>query len=189
MQKKYIKETFEKWVKLDSNSVTGLKWVAPRYFRGGPNFDRVGTAAGHVVKNHGRDSYWNLRLDGKDYLVHRIVWVLTNGHIPNGLQVDHLDQNGLNNSIDNLRIVSASVNSKNKPKKVDNSSGFTGVNLECAAGKCGYRASAVIGGKLSRRFYSFSKYGKELSFKLACEYRESMIKLDNDYTKIHGKDI
>ncbi|WP_263611612.1 HNH endonuclease [Escherichia whittamii] len=44
------------------------------------------------------------------------------------MQIDHKDGNGLNNSIDNLRLVSLGENLKNKSKYTNNTSGCAGVS-------------------------------------------------------------
>lgn len=45
--------------------------------------------------------------------VHRIVWMMHNGLIPEGMVIDHIDRDKLNNDIMNLRCVDRSVNRKN----------------------------------------------------------------------------
>lgn len=54
-------------------------------------------------------------VDGKVYrdLVHRVVWFIHNGPIPEGMEIDHLDRVKLNNSIENLRLVTRSGNCHN----------------------------------------------------------------------------
>ncbi len=46
---------------------------------------------------------------------------------PEGVHVDHHDQDSLNNRRDNLRVASASQNGCNRPKQADNTTGFKGV--------------------------------------------------------------
>lgn len=55
-------------------------------------------------------------VDGRRFTeyVHRVVWMIHNGVIPNGLVIDHRDRNKLNNSIDNLRLVTRAVNNTNR---------------------------------------------------------------------------
>lgn len=50
----------------------------------------------------------------KKYLVHILVWKTFNGEIPNGLQVDHIDRDRLNNNLSNLRLLTPSENNKNR---------------------------------------------------------------------------
>jgi len=72
----------------------------------------VGTldAAGYRVAS------WSIRDDHGKVLkrafcrVHRIVWELHNGPVPEGLEIDHIDGDKQNNDIINLRIVSHSEN-------------------------------------------------------------------------------
>lgn len=42
--------------------------------------------------------------------VHRAVWEAFNGPIPEGLQINHLDENKLNNSLNNLSLVTPREN-------------------------------------------------------------------------------
>lgn len=60
------------------------------------------------------------------YYVHRVVWKLVHGVEPDGI-VDHIDGDPSNNKIENLRLVSASVNSRNKVSSIRSKSGYRGV--------------------------------------------------------------
>ncbi|MFZ4147555.1 HNH endonuclease signature motif containing protein [Enterobacter ludwigii] len=85
--------------------------------------------AGHIFKDKKRKtSYIIIRYQDKIYQAHRIIWEMFNGVIPDGMQIDHEDGNGLNNSINNLRLVSLSDNLKNKSKYCNNTSGVAGVS-------------------------------------------------------------
>jgi len=44
-----------------------------------------------------------------------------------GFEIDHIDQNGLNNQIENLRSVTSEDNARNAKQREDNKSGYTGV--------------------------------------------------------------
>lgn len=49
--------------------------------------------------------------------LHRIVWEHTNGKIPDGHEIHHIDENTLNNDIDNLKCIQYSVHQSEHIKK------------------------------------------------------------------------
>ena len=57
--------------------------------------------------------YYTVYAEGAYYLLHRLVWQLVHGEIPENLVVDHKDGNRLNNDIGNLRIVTRQQNNQN----------------------------------------------------------------------------
>lgn len=85
-----------------------------------------GKEAGSIQKNC-RTSYRIVELGGSALAAHRIIWFMVYGYFPLG-EVDHIDGNGLNNKIENIRDVSSAVNKKNKRLSVINSSGIYGVH-------------------------------------------------------------
>ncbi|WP_081790752.1 HNH endonuclease [Deinococcus phoenicis] len=62
-----------------------------------------------------------------------------------GLQVDHIDRNKLNNQRSNLRCVTPSVNRRNTGMSSRNRSGYTGVSFNTEKGK--WQAATRIDGK------------------------------------------
>lgn len=58
--------------------------------------------------------YLVVAINNKKHLLHRLVYLLHNGHIPNRLEIDHIDGNRMNNKIENLRAVTKTVNQQNR---------------------------------------------------------------------------
>ena len=95
----------------------------------------------------GRDSkgYIQVALNGKPYLLHRL---LAQAFIPNPEGkpfVDHIDGDPLNNCLSNLRWATATENQRNSKKRKDNTSEFKGVSFHKATGK--WRVRIKVDGK------------------------------------------
>lgn len=68
-----------------------------------------------LVKNIANaNGYCDVSFKGRNVRYHRIIWVLLNGDIPAGMEIDHIDGNRVNNSITNLRLVSQRENTQNR---------------------------------------------------------------------------
>ena len=61
------------------------------------------------VRRHGQSGF-------KNYLVHKFIYECFNGVIPNGMQVDHKDDNRENNKLCNLQLLTPSENTKKSIK-------------------------------------------------------------------------
>lgn len=83
--------------------------------------------------------YKSVSIRGCSYRVHRIIWVMFNGEIPNGVCLDHIDCNPLNNKIENLRLATNLQNRVNSSYMGNTKSGYKGVR------KRRYGWEAVIG--------------------------------------------
>lgn len=68
---------------------------------------------GIILKQY-KNKYWMVDLckDGKPkhFLVHRIEYEAFYGKIPEGMQVNHIDENTFNNRLDNLNLLTPSEN-------------------------------------------------------------------------------
>jgi hypothetical protein len=84
---------------------------------------KIGNRAGTINKTNG---YRQIRIDGKDYQEHRLVWLWQNGSMPSH-QIDHINRIRDDNRIQNLREATTSENHENLGKNKSNTSGFTGV--------------------------------------------------------------
>jgi len=73
------------------------------------------------------DGYRLVSLFGKRHLAHRILWEMAHGPIPEGLQIDHIDQNKCNGALINLRLATNQENSRNTSLLPSNTSGVKGV--------------------------------------------------------------
>ena len=59
---------------------------------------------GDVAGSELSTGYRRIRLKGKDYRAHNIIWVMHHGDIPSDKTVDHKDNNRSNNRLENLRL-------------------------------------------------------------------------------------
>ncbi len=64
---------------------------------------------------------------------------------PKGMQIDHINGNGLDNRRANLRVCTGSQNQRNTAKHAHNKSGYKGVHLHRATDK--WRATIRVKGK------------------------------------------
>lgn len=84
-----------------------------------------GSIAGSVYKDTRGNNYNRIQVFGRAYGAHRLSWLYTHGYWPD--KIDHIDGNGLNNKLTNLRNVSNQQNCRNKRLMPTNTSGFCGV--------------------------------------------------------------
>ena len=111
---------------------------------------RLGEIAGASTSN----GYTRLRLNGVEYLAHRIAWLYVYGEHPSNL-IDHIDGNKKNNAIANLRVVTMSENSQNQKRAMSgNKCGVLGVTFEKQTKK--FKASINIGGVVSKTLGRFN---------------------------------
>ncbi|WCD44243.1 putative HNH endonuclease [Xylophilus phage Lumi] len=86
----------------------------------------VGDVAGSDYHNPSGKSYRQIKIDGKRYIGHRVIWFHQTGDWPE--VVDHKDGDGLNNRWLNLRNVDDSGNKQNRREcDSDSKTGFLGV--------------------------------------------------------------
>lgn len=82
-------------------------------------------AKGSVVGCLYSNGYLVVMVLGKQYGLHRLIWLMQTGEWPN--QIDHVNHNKVDNAWDNLRSVSQKENQRNKPISKRNKSGIVGV--------------------------------------------------------------
>ena len=59
-------------------------------------------------------AYVVLCVDGEKHYAHRIAWLIAVGAIQPGMVIDHIDGDGTNNRLANLRAVSKAANQRNR---------------------------------------------------------------------------
>lgn len=176
----------EKLFYIDPTSPSGLR----RKIKASSN-----TCKGDVAGCLRRDGRWIVGVENVAVLSYRIVYILhTKEVIPDGLQVDHIDGDRSNNTVENLRLVDNATNGRNIKKRVDNTSGVTGVSLLKDGGGAFYWVASWYDPSFKKKgknkWFSINKFGYKNAFMLAVEYRKEQISKLNDmgcgYTERHG---
>lgn len=102
---------------------------------------RRNNPAGSIHKLKGSAlTYKIVTINNKKYFSHRLAWFLFYGEWPE--IIDHIDGDGLNNKIENLRSVNNSDNRKNMRVQSRNSIGLCGVDYIKKTNK--YRARIFV---------------------------------------------
>jgi hypothetical protein len=89
----------------------------------------TGSIAGSICSN----GYIYININYKKYLAHRLAWLYIHGEFPEN-EIDHIDGNKANNSIENLRTATRSNNVWNTKKGTRNTSGYKNVSLHKKSG-------------------------------------------------------
>ena len=106
-------------------------------------------------------------------LMHRII-----NETPDGLEVDHIDSNGLNNQKNNLRNCTHAQNLRNQKKNKNNTSGFKGVFWKKDKKK--WQASLRVNNKDLHVGYYKDKINA------AYAYNDAAIKYYGEFAKINN---
>lgn len=92
---------------------------------------------------NGNYATMNVQIGYKKQKVVRMHRMLMNA--PDNMQVDHIDNNKLNNQKNNLRVCTSAENRRNTPRHKNNKSGYKGVCLN--RHKTGWVSTIVYKGK------------------------------------------
>lgn len=93
---------------VDPESPSGLRWA---FHSGNRPADLMAGSQSHP------DDYYRVLADGHLFLAHRIVWALTYGPAPDGLVINHKDQDRSNNRVDNLELSTSVENNRHMGKR------------------------------------------------------------------------
>jgi len=81
---------------------------------------------GRVAGSVSKGGYLSVRINGRGYPLHRVIWALHHGEWPPHF-IDHRNGVRFDNRIDNLRSATGTQNGHNSAKRSDNTSGHKGV--------------------------------------------------------------
>lgn len=133
-----------------------------------------------VINTHDARPYPVKRIDGKLEVMHRFIYRLNNIPIPDGMEIDHINNNVLDNRKENLRLVTRSYNNANARKRSDNTTGYKGVyKLKDRPRKKPYQAYITHKGK--RQSLGMHKTAKEA----AQAYNDKATELYGDHALLN----
>lgn len=132
----------------------------------------ISRRTGKIYCNFDRDGYIRVRIDGREYRAHRLIWEMFNGPIPSDLLVDHIDRDVYNNRIENLRLATRTENNANSKSKGALYKGITKVGSR-------YRARITHGGiTISLGVFDTAEEAKSAYDHKALEIHGNFAKLD-----------
>lgn len=177
MKQNYNSINWSQLVYYAEDSVTFL-----RYKMGNDSFGKSKRYKNDVAGSIRVGRYGYLRYNNTNYVIHRIVWILLNGPIPDGMVVNHKDCSKGNNHILNLELRTQRENLILNKTAVHGIRRTNAGNTETMLseqytthkGKRYYsvRLQYLDGqGKKKTKAYSYNKYGKERAWALARELK------------------
>jgi HNH endonuclease/AP2 domain len=107
--------------------------------------------------------------------LHRVIYEYYHGSIPKGFEIDHINQDKLDNRLENLRLATRSQNSQNKSKQKNNTSGFKGAYWHKENKK--WNAAITVNNKLIHLgFFETPELAHET-------YKQAAIELHGEFAK------
>lgn len=132
--------------------------------------------AGEIVGNFCNDGYINIQIDGINYRFHRLAFVWMTGEQPN--EIDHINGVRDDNRWCNLRNGNRFGNQKNVKRRIDNTSGQTGVSWHAKVNK--WEVSIYVN-KKSIYLGVYSDYAEAIAIRKAAE-------IEYGFSETHGRD-
>lgn len=140
----YLKECFA------YNEATGeitAKFRPRDHFSSDSSWRRSNTRrAGNRVGTKTKSGHLQVRLNGKQYMAHRIAFAIWSGTDPGRAEVDHINGDPSDNRAVNLRTVTHDENHRNLKLDLRNKTGVPGVYLD-KSGKYKVYIGSGVGGR------------------------------------------
>lgn len=100
----------------------------------------------YSISSSGVKKYYAIKtFDYKKWYLHRFIYYINDIEIPEKMEIDHKNGNGLDCRKSNMRFASSRLNKANAGLRSDNSSGYKGVNFMASRDK--WRAQLWVSGK------------------------------------------
>ena len=130
-----------------------------------------------VVKNWGNqsDGYCQVGFNGTMMLYHVIIWILSTGKdIPQGLEIDHINGDRIDNRFENFRLVTKRVNNQNRG--IHRKGQLVGAVFYKRRGK--YKSQILINSNQIFLGYFKTEQEANRTYKIACKHIRNYV--DND---------
>ena len=168
----------------DYNPETGvLTWKVRR-----SNRINIGDIVGWLSEK----GYLLVTLSNKHYRIHRIIWIMNNGEIPQDFQIDHINGIKADNRLSNLRLATNSQNQCNVFPQKNNRSNVKGLCelIDKKSGKkywaCEVEISRFTNRCRKRKTFPFTESTKESQKAVAIAWLErTRAELHGEFTN-HG---
>jgi hypothetical protein len=144
--------------------------------RSGFNSKFAGEECGRTFEPWPKLIYLTCRINGSRILLHRLMFLVHHGFLP--AQLDHINGNGCDNRLCNLREATPTINARNKRLYKNNHGGISGVHYDKDRKR--WRASIGVKGtcvKLGR----FKKFKDAVRARLDAESKYGYDKLHRNY--------
>jgi hypothetical protein len=120
--------------------------------------------------------YYNATIKGNYKGLHKWIYMYHYGDVPEGMMIDHIDNDSLNNRIENLRYATPHLNSVNRKTKY---------TPRRTTGNFGWEVTATRNGKNYRKYFTNNKYQEAIEFCLVLdEIREDTDRIKELFTLI-----